>query len=186
MVKFSSVFILLFGCVFSEMGQAQETNLIIERVLNESKSFSPNLQWQITSEHISSISNIHHIYFEQLVEGIPIQGTESSIHLSSLGTILTENNRFVKDISEIITPIEPQLITPINAVRSLVAQMGYKTTSPFSLVSGNKKAYNTIFVSDGGVSQRKIPLKLVYTLNDQGAYIQAWKVSILELDFEHW
>ena len=46
----------------------------------------------ITDQHVSKQSGIHHVYFQQAINGIEINGTESSIHIID-GKVFKYNNK---------------------------------------------------------------------------------------------
>jgi len=177
------LFTLLFG-IFPLVGLTQEASIFINTALNINDFNASNIQWRITSEHTSSTSDIHHVYFQQVIEGILIRGTESSVHISSLGELLFESNQFIDDVSE-ITLNKSLIISPIEAVESVVRQMNYVQKSAFEVIEDKKTSDKAVVVSNGGISQRDIPVKLVIVKSDKNEYVLAWEMSILELDFQH-
>jgi len=179
------LFLLFFG-LHSVIGISQQSDDLIIKILADRNLDASNASWRITSEHTSSTSKIHHVYYQQSINGILIRGTESSVHLSSTNELLYESNRFVNDISEIKKANKSEQITSINALESVVAQMGYIPTSNFSVKTSENSVLNSQVFSDGGVSQRDIPAYLVYVLGDDDTYRLVWEVSILELDYGHW
>jgi len=62
------LFTLLFG-IFPLVGLTQEASIFINTALNKNDFNASNIQWRITSEHTSSTSDIHHVYFQQVIEG---------------------------------------------------------------------------------------------------------------------
>ena len=80
--------IILSIMVFSSViVTGQETDWYIKNAIEVSHLSRPSLEWQVMRQHISSTSNIQHIYFRQLLDGVPIRGTESSLHISSDGKV---------------------------------------------------------------------------------------------------
>jgi extracellular elastinolytic metalloproteinase len=173
--------------IFSPLaGSAQETETIVDKLLNRQGSITAKNGWHITSEHVSSTSKIHHVYYQQVKDGILVRGTESSIHLSSKGDVIFEDNQFVKDVSVLKTVSKSSLISPKNAVLAVVDQMNYKPTADFSVKPQEKESLNTVVFSDGGISDRDISVKLIYSLDNNLKYQLVWEVSVLELDYLRW
>ncbi|HBC03441.1 MAG TPA: hypothetical protein DC015_04395, partial [Aequorivita sp.] len=77
---------------------AQNFSGAIDQQLNhyvEQNDLLPqDAQWQVTSETQSRTSGIQHVYFRQLLNGIEIYGTESSIHLASNGRVISKDSKF--------------------------------------------------------------------------------------------
>ncbi|MCZ6594338.1 MAG: M36 family metallopeptidase [Bacteroidetes bacterium] len=186
MVKILHIWIVFFICFYPQPGWSQDSNSIVQTVLNENNFNSSVTHWRITSEHISSTSGIHHIYYQQVIEGIPIKATSSSVHISPKGEILSSYISFVRDISAFIRMGTSQSISPRIALESMVEQMGYKITEPVVLSRGSENNKTEIWFSRGGISQREIPVKLVYIINEENDYTLVWEISILELDYLHW
>lgn len=186
MVKALHICIIIIICFYSQIGRSQDSNTIVQTVLSEINFNTSVTHWRITSEHISSTSGIHHIYYQQVIEGIPIKATSSSVHISPKGEILSSYISFVRDISAFIRMGTSQSISPRIALESMVEQMGYKITEPIVLSRGSENNKTEIWFSRGGISQREIPVKLVYIINEENDYLLVWEISILELDYLHW
>ena len=56
--------------------ETSTSKLTIEEIFYDKSS----LKYIITSEHISSISGIRHIYLRQALNGLEVYGSESSLH----------------------------------------------------------------------------------------------------------
>ena len=186
MIKPLLALISLFFVFSPFVGFAQEADNAVEIFLEKEGAITSKSEWHITSEHISSTSKIHHIYFQQIKGGVLINGTESSIHLSPKGDIVAENYHFIQNVSEIKSIPKSNLINPKEAIRVVVGQMSYRPTSDFSFRPEVKETLNEVVFSDGGISPRDISVRLFYTLDDNQKYRLVWEVSILELDYLRW
>jgi len=172
--------------LISQLGMAQNSDVKIQGLLNVKEFNAETTQFNITSEHISSTSQVHHIYYEQQLDGIVLRGTESSAHYGPAGELLLENNRFVRNASEIKNSIKPLQLTAAQAVEAIIDQWNYELKQPLTIIKDLKTLDHKVLLSSSGISQRDIPAKMVLTLNVDGVYQLAWDISILELDFEHW
>jgi len=186
MIKVLLVLANLFFVFSPVAGWAQETDTVIDKLLNRQGSITAENGWYITSEHVSSTSKIHHVYYQQIKDGILIKGTESSIHLSSKGEVIFENNQFVKDASALKTVSKSSLISPKRAVLAVVDQMKYTPTNDFSVKPQEIESLNTVVFNNGGISARDISVKLIYSLDNNLKYQLVWEVSVLELDYLRW
>ncbi len=83
--------------------------------------------WSITNENVSSISNLHHIYFNQTLNGIEIYGTTSSIHLLN-GEIILENNQFVLKSADKLSGSSSPSLSAVDAVMAAASQLNYSIT----------------------------------------------------------
>jgi Zn-dependent metalloprotease len=103
-MKYSAIFLIAFT-FFSVSIFAQRT------AKNQSNTPAPskvslvnlitetNSSFVISSDHISSISGVHHYYLRQAINGMEVQGTESSVHIAANGQTVAEHNRFLDNIT---------------------------------------------------------------------------------------
>ena len=183
-----NIFILVCTILglFSQVGMGQNSDAMIQSLL-EAKEFNvKTTQFTITSEHLSSTSKVHHIYYQQQVDGIIMRGTESSAHFGPSGALLFDNNRFVANASEIRNSMSSRQLSPIQAVQTVVNQWQYQLKQPLTIIKDEKTLDHKVVLSSSGISQREIPVKKVLTPDEDGTYRLAWDISILELDFAHW
>ena len=172
-------------CMVFLNGLAQQENAAVERLLAEHHWNPQTVQWQITKYHISSTSGIHHIYFQQWVHDIPVKGTESSVHISSNGRVLSENVQFIQSTAtRFATPTGA--ISPIQAAKTIAHYMGYNLRKPIRELEKDIAIRNEIWLSDGGISAQDIRTQLVYKRNDKDSYDLIWELEIREPEDEHW
>jgi len=183
-------FLCLLLCVFSVQLKAQNYlhNLrdhFGELISNE-KLLHNDIQWKVVSEHVSSTSNVTHIYFMQIKNGIQIMGTNSSIHILPDGESIVTNNNFIKNSDIKIKRGNNNLITAKQAVIYAANQLNYIIDEPITVISKSNDTEKRTLLSDGGISLRDIPAKLIYQLNDRNELILAWDISILETNERNW
>jgi extracellular elastinolytic metalloproteinase len=186
MVRALRIWIVFLLCFYPEIGWTQDSNAFVQTVLSENNFNTSVINWRITSEHKSSTSDIQHVYYQQLIDDIPIKGTSSSVHISQKGEILASNVSFVRDISAFIRIGTSQSISPVVALESMVEQMDYEITEPIILSRAGDNNKIEVWFSKGGISQREIPVKLVYVIDEENDHSLVWEISILELDYLHW
>ena len=176
--------------VFASNVVAQNYNQAINQQLSKSleqKDLLPqDVQWQVTSESHSKTSGIQHVYFRQLLNGIEIYGTESSIHIANNGKIVSENNKFIKNISEKLSGSTTPSLTAIQAVQSAAAKLNYSISESLSILNSEKGREQKTLLSDGGISLSPIPAKLMYTLTEENQLVLTWDISIEEKTGQDW
>ncbi|GAB1448835.1 T9SS-dependent M36 family metallopeptidase [Bacteroidota bacterium] len=81
------IFILSLVLVFSIKAQSPET-LILQEISSQQGLKDANISIQITDDYADTKTGIRHLYFVQTLNGIPISGTESALHLLKNGKTL--------------------------------------------------------------------------------------------------
>ncbi|MCT8339830.1 M36 family metallopeptidase [Flavobacteriaceae bacterium TK19130] len=157
---------------------AQFDALLENNELNRS-----DLEYQITSSHISSASGIEHTYFKQAINGIPVVGTESSIHATADGRTISASNKFIKNSNQRVTTNAASL-TAAQAAQSAAAQLGYNISEDFTVLERTNEG--NVVLSDGGISLSAIPAKLVYQRNANEELVLSWDISIQATDQHDW
>lgn len=175
--------VMAFSTIFSSHRMsAQENRGYIEELLAKSELDAP--QWEITSQHISSASQVTHVYFQQLKEDIPVRGSESSIHIAPSGKVLTQYNRFVQN--HLISTNNNASMNAEAAVVSMARQMNYTLSETLVPIEKKGKDTSQLWMTGGGISERDIKAELVYAKNEEGLYDLAWEINIVEIGYDHW
>lgn len=169
--------------------QAQNLNKTIDeqivQLVENNKLSNLQQNWEVTAQHTSSVSGIHHVYFRQMVNGLPVFGSNSSVHLDAEGNLLKFNNRFIDKVQEKAGAPAPAL----NAAQSIEAaadQLGYQLSGSLSLRKTFNDRPHSYRYSEAGISLSEIPVSLVYTADDAGNIKLAWDLSIEAVDKLNW
>ncbi|NND63846.1 MAG: HYR domain-containing protein [Flavobacteriaceae bacterium] len=182
------MFLALFTCVsFTGISQniQQAIDQQINQMLENNELTAQDVNWAITNQHISRTSNVHHVYYRQLLNGIEIYGTESSVHLMPNGTVLKSNNRFVDNVNGRATSGASPTFTAIQAVQAAANHFNYNITGDISVISSRNNA-TEITLTRGGISLSDIPAQLVYQETANGEIALAWDISIEAISQEEW
>lgn len=177
-------FLMTIFCLSA--GFAQKSNGVVQQLLDAQKFQDFDSQYEITSEHLSSVSGVQHIYFQQLIENIPVLGSQSSLHIASNGAILSKKINFQPFIEEGLISRNPSHISAQNAIESIANQMGYQIIKPLSAVEKEKNLPRVYWFNDGGISERDINAQLVYIETKERTYQLVWEVDIVENNYTHW
>ncbi|MGO3184055.1 MAG: M36 family metallopeptidase [Aequorivita sp.] len=175
-----SLFLVL--CVFSTAMLAQNSSNPITKQLTDfvgqEELMPQDVQWQVTSETVSSTSGIQHIYFRQLLNEIEIYGTDSSIHTMGNGKVLSQSNKFIKNTADKLSGATQPGLTAAQAVQAAAMQLGYTVEGSFSEIEKAQGVAKKTLLSEGGVSLRPIPVQLMYAITDNGSLVLSWDLSI--------
>ncbi len=188
----NSSWLLFLAMLFIGLGQvkSQDIDLIVEGYLLsqvEKMSLSSNdVEFVVTDEHVSKISNVHHLYFSQSLFEIQIVGTNSSVHLNSTKEIISDSNHFLIDLTSrrIANQIPP--LSPRQIVSAVADQLGYKMTEDLVVLNKKDSKDNEYLLSSAGISIDPIPVKLKYLVTKSGDLELVWEITIQEIDQEHW
>ena len=183
--------LMLMLCAFSAQLSAQNytQNLTdhFQQLLDNSELVQQDINYAITSEHTSTVSGVHHIYFRQVVNGVEVFGTDSSIHVLSNGNTFTTNNQFLSNVMSKLASNAPATLGAIEAVTAFSNHFNYNITDNFLVIE--TRSNQEFVISRGGVSLSDIPAKLVYHISEgnEDPQIQlAWDVAIEEVSRQNW
>ena len=189
MKKATLLFLIVVLCAFFNEHYAQNSVKDIQTFLDqklESNQLLPlDAQWEITDQNTSRGTGVQHIYFRQLVNGIPVYGTESGIHFLPGGKLLQANERFIRNAADRSSAASPSL-TAAQAVESAARLLNYNVTENLSILERKGGVTQEVLLSDGGISLSPIPAKLVYQLDNNGQLVLSWDISIQEKSQQEW
>ena len=175
---------LLTTNVFAQ-GLSQSIDQELTQLLEKDDLLPQDIQWEMTSDHISSVSGVHHGYYSQMVNGIRVYGTESSIHLTSNGNILAADNRFINKTAQKLSTTSPSL-NAIQAVQAAASQLNYTISEALSVLESNGGPSQETLLSGGGMSLSSIPVKLMFQLTASDELVLVWDLSIQERNQQNW
>lgn len=172
---------LLLSC-FSVASLMAQENQIVQKELQKRVSLgelttSDIADWGITSEHVSSTSGVHHIYYRQQIDGIQIYGAEASVHQAQNGRMVASHSSFVKNAREYVFGSRTPQLNVIQAVESAASQLGMGGASA-RVVSSSNDAARTTVLDASSISRSLIPAKLMYHYSEKGGMRLAWDLSI--------
>lgn len=170
---------------------AQDFNQVLEKKLNhlvseKTLSSTDVAEWKITSEHTSNTSGLHHMYFRQVINGLEINGTESSIHVFNDGNVFKFHQNFIQEIQTISKSAESPSLNAIQAVEKVAIQLGYSLTEPLTEIEKKPGIAQETLLSTGGISISEIPARLMYHRLDDHSLVLVWDLSIEAISKEEW
>jgi len=138
----------------------------------------------ITAQHTSSTSGVQHIYFSQAINGLRVNGTESSIHLFNGKKIKYNENLLLGENLKVKGSTSP-VVSSKQAILSVAQQMGYKVISELNQIESKNSINQETTFTSAGISEREITAKLVYQISDS-KLVLAWEFSIEEVNSSDW
>src|SRR5690606_11036119 len=132
----------------------------------------------ITDEYVSNTSGTKHIYLRQMVDGLEILGTESSLHLDKNGELVVGHNFFLNSLERRKRGNSTPKISAAEAVTAAASHLKYAITEPITALSQESLAGKKTLLSRGGISLSDIPAQLRYQLLEDGSFTLVWDLSI--------
>ena len=189
MNKFTRSALIIVLLLASTYGMAQDISRTIgqelAKLVTSDQLLETDTQWELTNDHISRTSGIHHAYYRQVVNGIHVMGTQSGVHLLQDGTVISANNRFEnKTLNKIVGGVNPSL-SAAEAVTMAANELGYSINGSFNIIENIGGVSREALLSEGGISLSPIPVKLMYQPIDD-KLVLVWDISIEEISEQHW
>lgn len=143
-----------------------------------------NGSYVITSENVSRISGVRNIYLRQAINGLEVNGTESSIHFARSGKKIVEHSRFLSDPQATLKN-SSQGITAKQAIISVANQMGYKISNLQEIKNTGGISKASVF-NKAEISSEDIPVKLMYYYKEGIGTQLIWELSVAEKTSSDW
>ncbi len=181
--KIIQIVVLLFCIQLSAQKQdnttQQDSGISLETLIKEKSNTI-----SITHQHTSSVSGINHTYLRQAINGIEVYGTESSLHTDVSGKTIVTHNNFLEDISNTITSSSASL-SASEAIFSVANSMNYSISGLQQIAYEGGQSKKTLF-NNGGISEKDIPVKLLYHYAKKTGTRITWELSIKEIAGSNW
>ena len=123
-----------------------------------------------------------HVYLTQRVNGLDVVPAKMTVSVMEDGRILSAMGRMQSGLA-LRAPSPAPSLSAEGAVRALATRAGLTPTGPLE-VAVQKNGTELAFTG-AGMSQYRIPARLVYTADDRGDLVLAWEVSIYQNDHQH-
>lgn len=182
-------FVLLLGILTNSQIFAQSKNSHIDAEMQRlvekgALTADQASNYIITAQHTSKTSGIEHVYFNQAINGLLVNGTESSIHLLNSKKIKYNENILKGEAFRVNGNSSPG-ISSKQAILSVAQQMGYKVISELNQIENKNSINQEATYTSAGISEREITAKLVYQISDS-KLVLVWEFSIEEVNSSDW
>jgi extracellular elastinolytic metalloproteinase len=139
----------------------------------------------VTRQSTSPVTGITRIVLTQRSRGIEVWNGVISINVAADGSIVNLGNGFVSNLAQSVAEQEAS-ISAADAVVSAAAHLGLEEPVSLQTLRPAAGADQDTLLSDGGISQQEIPVKLVIEPQAKGGPRLAWNVGIYQKDGRHW
>src|ERR1043166_6267983 len=111
-----------------------------------------------TSQH----NGTTHLYLRQRINGIEVYNGDLSIHISKDGRVISARDRFVRNLAMAAAKATPATLSATEAVIHAAGHLGFSLGQPLGGEESLGGPSREVLLSKGGISQEKIPAKLMY------------------------
>lgn len=142
---------------------------------------------QVTNNYSSRGSGTTHLYFQQVVNGIPVINANLNINVARNGEIINVGSSILPGVATTTAAPNPQ-ITAVGALDSLVNTLGWVYEgSPTVLSVETLNATKDTVISSAGISMdAEIPAALRYVPKANGSLELVWLLNIQTTDSNSW
>ncbi len=131
-------------------------------------------EMEVSSAYTSR--GLTHIYFQQTMRGIPVEGAVLNINIAADGRVLSLGNRFLPDLPSSVNGATPSL-GAVDAALAASDDLGLGSAS-FVVLNADNGATQRTLLSDGGVSDSDVPAHLIWVPLAVDEVRLAWKVEL--------
>lgn len=173
--------LLLLGQIAFGQDSALKTATEEINQLAQEKNYSPSDYSEpiISDDYVSG--GIRHIYYQQSINNVGIYGTSGAVHLKE-GTVVSSNLRFLPQLEkrDIRSTFQVQAL---EAVARLALDQNYplSQTEVQILETNEAEPQKSTTINAPGISNRVIPMKLVYFVDEAEEVQLAWNLFIDEV-----
>ncbi len=175
--------VLLIALFIGNSVQAQDEYLpIVKKYLSENLngfSASDVAELEITNSYFSKNTETQHVYVNQKYNDVKVFNAQGNFAIKN-NEVVYFSNSFQDRINTRANNSSPSL-DPITAVQKLASKLNLDSSN-FEIINSNGKEF---LLSNGGISQKDIPVKLMYQTVGESIKL-VWNININTLDDKHW
>ncbi|MGB0383967.1 MAG: M36 family metallopeptidase [Ardenticatenaceae bacterium] len=153
----------------------------------------------VTDQYVSQHNGVTHIYLRQRFNEIEVFGGNININIAADGSVINVGDRFVRCdvlssppntnqgcVASDSMARQPSL-SAIEAVESAAEHLGLSVNQSLTVQRRRPGSAQEVLLSDGGISQDSIPVKLVYQpVEGRDELRLAWDVAIHLQNGQNW
>ena len=144
-----------------------------------------DLNYVVTDRYTSGNNGVTHLYLQQQVNGLLVNGAYINVNVTADGRILNLGSSFVGGVAQQANGTNPAL-TASEAVSAAADALGLALAEPVTVVRQVGGASQSTELSTGGISLNNIPAHLVYQPVSPTEVRLAWDLAIYPLDAQNW
>jgi hypothetical protein len=136
----------------------------------------------VTNSYTDASTGITHTYLQQRVNGLVVFNATGAVHTDKAGKVIFAAQDFVANAGSRAAAPTPAL-TPAQAVVAASVSLGLPRPVGLRTVVEARAADGMRF-NNGGISEEDIPVRLMYTRQNE-QLVLVWEVTIAQLDQQH-
>lgn len=136
--------------------------------------------WTVTSEHVSTVSGIHHIYFVQKINNIPVVGTSSSIHLEGEKPVYS-SLRLIRDAQSKVRDNGSPTVLALEAVKTGIRSISREIYPAISVKTYSAAPRQKTIIDAGTDFLEVVEAELIYLPYDDSIRL-CWEFMLMEHD----
>jgi len=139
----------------------------------------------VTDNYVSRHTGTTHVFLRQSFNGIEVFNSSLNIAVAKSGAVSHIGDRAIEGLADTGASLATSL-SPQSAVERAAAELGLEAPRDLRVVERPNGVDRQTLLSNGGISLRDIPARLVYQHLADGRLQLAWDVEIYQLDANHW
>lgn len=183
-MKKGYIFVILLAAMWQTMlsqnVQSQVQEFMSSNVGESNIKAADVAEWEVTDIVPSLNPAIQHVYVQQKFQGVPVENGRYKLTINN-GEITWFINQFVTDIQVKAQGLTSSL-TSEAAIMKVVGNHRLPTPTALNPIARNA---NSFVYENSGISLEPITVDKVY-IQLKGKLSLGWKVSIYQLDGQHW
>lgn len=144
-----------------------------------------DLQLVITDRYVSQHTGVTHLYLQQQINGLLVQGAVINASVTTEGQLVLLSSSFVGDAAEKVNHTAPML-TAEEAVLAAATALNLSLTHPLTRLSPTEGTSQATLFAKSDLSLNDIPAHLVYQPVSPTEIRLAWNVTIYPPDAQDW
>jgi hypothetical protein len=163
------------------------TNYLVAHANEYGLSASDITSAILTDRYTSAQTGITHLYFRQTHNGLPIEGADLNVNVTSNGRIINVGSRFMGSLSTNTLGQDIATAMPaVNVLQKAADALGIQITVTAETRSQLMDLAQTTVFAAPNLSSDDIPVKLYYVPTGAGQVQLAWNLRVKTLDGQHW
>jgi hypothetical protein len=176
------------GAAPASLNQRQAVDAALRHVQAQAKTYGLTAadlaDVVVTDAYTSEHNGVTHVYLAQRHRGLDVAGSSMTVNVAADGELVHLGNRFVSGLAGLASG--SAVLSAADAVHAASSALDLGQVRGLRVLRSSGGPSRATLLSDGGVSTRAIPAKLVYQLTDTGSLRLAWALEIEEPSAEHW
>ncbi len=170
-----AIFVILFFHL-DVYGQNHRWKTIFDKKVILAENTEDYKHYTVTHEHLSTVSGIHHIYLQQLWQGVSVVDGVLSLHIDKQGNLIAFHDQFIKSFSDKVRNPSHQ-ISPQNAVQKVWSHFGIEQDAELKMITQSsdisiKTEFESTNLTHGNVFAEK-----KYLLDSTNQIRLSWEVK---------